>query len=76
MAGPERWGITLMLLRLDRDLTRQELAERSGVAEGTIRLLEDGRGWGRYFVKAGRLAEALGVRRARLFRRASRDGRW
>lgn len=72
--GPAAWGLTLLALRLHRDMTRQELAIASGVPEDLVADLEEGQAWGEHMEALDALARALGVPRARLFRPPARRG--
>lgn len=63
-----------MLARIDRDMDRTDLASASGVPPDLILDLEGGREWGRHLAAVGRVASALGVTRAMLFRAPPREG--
>lgn len=60
------FGIRLKKLRLDRDLSQFELAERSGLSEGQISNIERGKSWTGELSFA-LLASALGVSQQSLF---------
>jgi transcriptional regulator with XRE-family HTH domain len=53
-------GSRLRTLRLEAELTRDQLADKAGVSKGTIKRLENG-DTGTTLATTGRLADALGV---------------
>lgn len=54
-------GLKVMSLRLDEDMTQEDLAEKSGVSRVQIQRIEGGNGRNSKVVTVSRLASALGV---------------